>query len=107
MMWFIFNLQRKYKQFEIAAADINRYMQNRLRIKRTAYVSLSAEHLLELCSCKLAQTQIFDIFGLMSLGYWHLLGQAFNKSDSVDPSGTSRMGLPWPQFQFPVQAQFK
>jgi hypothetical protein len=38
MMWFIFNLQRKYKQFEIAAADINIYIQNRIRIKRSAYL---------------------------------------------------------------------
>ncbi len=49
-------------------------------------------------------TWISDFSGLVSLGYWHLLGHIFNKSVSADASNTSPMGLPCPNSH---QAQFK
>jgi hypothetical protein len=67
IMWFIFNLQRKNKQLEIAAEYMHIY--------KTVYkpcavlIFLLTEHLLEPCKCKQAQTKISDFSGLMSLGY--------------------------------------
>ncbi len=72
IMRFVFKPQRKNKQLEIVAE------------KKFIYLDCSWT------KCK-AHPQMFDYSGLMTLGYWHLLGHVSEETSFIDASST----FPW------------
>ncbi len=108
IMWFIFSLQRKNKQLEIAAADINRYMQNRIRIKRSAYLCQQNAYWSCLAVSRLRHKYLIFLISYLWISNFYSVKSLISQIQWVFPlSSASRVGLPRLQFPCPSSSKCK